>query len=162
MGGPRNRLPDSGKDDRHRRIESYWQFLREAWRGIAPLLQDSAQVVVRIGGTRLAGEQLQTGLLESLNCSGHTFKLMEARQTAIKKWAAPQYFKAYRIRNRLSTILDSKWLSYQLPQIIHALKNHCTESIGTCPEPTGVGLGGSPTPCAGAALAVTSGRGGRG
>jgi hypothetical protein len=73
-----------GKDDRHRRIEAYWQFLREAWKGVAPLLQDKAQIVIRIGGTRLDQEQLRTGLLDSLNSTGRKFRLTESRQTDIK------------------------------------------------------------------------------
>jgi hypothetical protein len=84
LGGAAKPIAGQGKDDRHRRVESYWQFLREAWKGIAPLLQDSAQVVIRIGGTRLGGEQLQAGLHESLNSSGRRFKLMEASHTVIK------------------------------------------------------------------------------
>ncbi len=84
LGGAPRPIAGQRKDDRHRRIESYWQFLREAWKGIAPLLQDSAQIVIRIGGTRLAGEQLQTGLYESLNATGRRFKLMEVGQTVIK------------------------------------------------------------------------------
>jgi len=84
LGGPAKPITGQGKDDRHRRIESYWQFLREAWKGVAPLLQESAQVVIRIGGTRLGEEQLRAGLLESLNSTGHKFKLAESRQTAIK------------------------------------------------------------------------------
>jgi len=73
-----------GKDDRHRRIEAYWQFLREAWKGVVPLLQNSAQVVVRIGGTRLGQDELQAGLLESLNSTGRKFELAESRQTLIR------------------------------------------------------------------------------
>lgn len=84
LGGAAKPIGGQGKDDRHRRVESYWQFLCEAWIGIAPLLQDSAQVVIRIGGTRLAREQLQTGLFESLNSSGRRFKLIEASQTIIR------------------------------------------------------------------------------
>ena len=77
--------PISGQGkDRHRRVEAYWQFLREAGKGVAPLLQDSAQVVIRIGGTRIGEEQLRTGLLDSLNSTGHKFKLAQARQTVIK------------------------------------------------------------------------------
>jgi len=77
-------MSGQGKDDRHRRIEAYWQFLREAWNGVAPLLQSSAQVVIRIGGTRLGKEQLEGGLLESLNSTGRRFRLMESRTTSIK------------------------------------------------------------------------------
>jgi hypothetical protein len=84
LGGARKPISGQGKDDRHRRIEAYWQFLREAWNGIAPLLQTSAQVVVRIGGTRLGEEQLRGGLLESLNSTGRRFRLMESRTTSIR------------------------------------------------------------------------------
>jgi hypothetical protein len=84
LGGASKPITGQGKDDRHRRIESYWQFLREAWTGIEPLLQPSAQVVIRIGGTRLGDEQLRVGLLESLNSTGRKFKLAESRQTVIK------------------------------------------------------------------------------
>ena len=49
-----------------------------------PLLQDSAQVVIRIGGSRLNEEELQAGLKASLNASGRKFRLMESRRTVIK------------------------------------------------------------------------------
>jgi hypothetical protein len=84
LGGPRKPITGQGKDDRHRRVESYWQFLREAWRGVSPLLQASAQVVVRIGGTRLSEEALRTGLLASLNSTGRLFELAESRTTTIQ------------------------------------------------------------------------------
>jgi hypothetical protein len=84
LGGARKPIAGQGRDDRHRRIEAYWRFLCEAWRGVAPLLQESAQIVVRIGGTRLSGEELRAGLLCSLNKSGRKFVLMEARDTVIR------------------------------------------------------------------------------
>jgi hypothetical protein len=84
LGGALKPRSGQGKDDRHRRIESYWQFLCEAWNGIAPLLQTSAQMVVRIGGTRLGEGELRTGLLESLNSTGRRFRLMESRTTSIR------------------------------------------------------------------------------
>jgi len=84
LGGPPKPITGQGKDDRHRRSEAYWQFLREAWAGIASLLHASAQVVIRIGGTRLGEEELRAGLLESLNSTGRKFKLAEVRHTNIK------------------------------------------------------------------------------
>jgi len=84
LGGPTRPISGQGKDDRHRNIEAYWRFLSEAWTGIAPLLQESAQVVVRIGGTRLGAEELRAGLLASLNSTGYEFKLQEYRQSDIK------------------------------------------------------------------------------
>ena len=84
LGGPMKPISGQGKDDRHRIVEGYWQFLSEAWQGIAPLLQDSAQIVVRIGGTRLGPDELRAGLLDSLNSTGHSFKMLEYRQTDIR------------------------------------------------------------------------------
>jgi|HubBroStandDraft_1064217.scaffolds.fasta_scaffold00297_26 hypothetical protein len=84
LGGAAKPVTGQSKDDRHRRVESYWRFLREAWRGITPLLKESAQIVIRIGGTRLSEEDLRIGLLETLNSTGRTFKLAESRQTVIK------------------------------------------------------------------------------
>jgi hypothetical protein len=84
LGGAAKPVTRQGKDDRHRRVETYWQFLREAWKGIVPLLQETAQIVVRIGGTRLSEEELRKGLLESLNSTGRRFRLAESRQTIIK------------------------------------------------------------------------------
>lgn len=84
LGGPSHPLAAQGKDDRHRRIEAYWNFLREAWTGVAPLLQRSAQVVIRIGGTRLREAELCEGLYESLNSTGRRFRFRESRTTTIK------------------------------------------------------------------------------
>ncbi len=84
LGGPTKPVTGQGKDDRHRGIDAYWRFLCEAWNGVAPLLQDKAQIVIRIGGTRLTDEELQIGLLDSLNSSGRKFELAESRQTDVK------------------------------------------------------------------------------
>jgi hypothetical protein len=88
LGGASKPIGGQGRDDRHRRVEAYWQFLREAWKGVVPLLQEKAQVVIRIGGTRLGREELRAGLLESLNATGTKFKLLESRQTDIKNGQA--------------------------------------------------------------------------
>jgi hypothetical protein len=84
LGGALKPIGGQGRDDRHRRVEAYWKFLREAWNGIAPLLKDSAQVVIRIGGTRLGGDELCAGLYDSLNATGRKFRLMETHETVIR------------------------------------------------------------------------------
>lgn len=84
LGGPTKPISGQGKDDRHRIVEGYWQFLSEAWQGITPLLQDSAQIVIRIGGTRLGADELQAGLLRSLDSTGHSFRMQEYKQSDIK------------------------------------------------------------------------------
>lgn len=91
LGGPMRPISGQCKDDRHRIVEVYWRFLSDAWGGIAPLLQDSAQVVVRIGGTRLGQDELKEGLMASLSETGHRFKLQETRQTDIKNGQARMF-----------------------------------------------------------------------
>jgi hypothetical protein len=91
LGGSKKPQSGQGKDDRHRIVECYWEFLREAWAGIAPLLKDSAQIVIRIGGTRLSQEELCVGLDASLNATGHRFRLLESRQTDIKNGQARMF-----------------------------------------------------------------------
>lgn len=50
-------------DDRHTSLDSYWGFLEESWKGLAPLLrQDNATIVVRIGGAKLDLESAKAGL----------------------------------------------------------------------------------------------------
>ena len=91
LGGAMKPQSGQGKDDRHRVVERYWKFLGEAWAGIAPLLQDSAQIVIRIGGTRLGQEELHAGLGTSLNATGYRFRLLESRQTDIKNGQARMF-----------------------------------------------------------------------
>jgi hypothetical protein len=84
LGGPSRPIAGQGKDDRHRRVDAYWQFLLESWTGVVPLLHRSAQVVIRIGGTRLSEKELSAGLFSSLNATGRRFKLAEPRRTIIR------------------------------------------------------------------------------
>lgn len=84
LGGRARPVARQGRDDRHRRVDGYWQFLREAWAGVVSLLDRSAQIVVRIGGTRLDETDLEVGLLESLNSTGRRFELAESHQTDIR------------------------------------------------------------------------------
>ena len=66
LGGPERPTSRTDGDDRHTNLEAYWQFLTEAWAGCAGLLREDAVIVVRIGGTRIAKEDLLTGLRRSL------------------------------------------------------------------------------------------------
>lgn len=52
-GPPRPTYHLVSKDDRYERAESYWKFLEESWRGIAPLLHKPATLVCRLGVGRL-------------------------------------------------------------------------------------------------------------
>jgi hypothetical protein len=66
LGGEPKPMLRLHKDDRHTMAENYWSFLEEAWRGCAPLLRDTAHVVVRIGGSKLSKSELLHGLHGSL------------------------------------------------------------------------------------------------
>ena len=55
------------RDDRHYNEALYWSFMRAAWRGLAPLLADSARMVIRIGGRKLGKMQFRAGLVSSLS-----------------------------------------------------------------------------------------------
>jgi len=48
-GEPRPTYGKISKDDRHEKASNYWEFLKECWSGLAPLLKDSAKIVVRLG-----------------------------------------------------------------------------------------------------------------
>jgi DNA methylase len=53
-------------DDRHTSAPHYWKFLQEAWAGIRELLRTDAHLIIRIGGARLALDDLVQGLVFSL------------------------------------------------------------------------------------------------
>jgi hypothetical protein len=54
------------EDGRHYNRTLYWDFLKEAWEGAAPLLAPRARIVVRIGGRKLSKEEMFAGLSTSL------------------------------------------------------------------------------------------------
>jgi hypothetical protein len=58
------------KDDRHASKARYWQFLREAWRGIQTLMASGAILVCRIGAKGLTLEEVDAGLTTSLKDAG--------------------------------------------------------------------------------------------
>ncbi len=66
LGGPARPRRQGRSDDRHTQAARYWNFLKEAWAGVAPLLSDDAKLVVRIGGKKLDQGQIRAGLVASL------------------------------------------------------------------------------------------------
>ena len=84
LGGAPKPVLGQCRDDRHRIARTYWQFLSEAWQGIAPLLHESAQIIIRIGGTRLDADSLRAGLLASLHSTALSFRELEYEQTEIR------------------------------------------------------------------------------
>ncbi len=83
LGGP-ERPVNVRADDRHTNAVSYWRFLQEAWAGISALLQPDARLIIRIGGTKLALEEITEGLVESLSAGlSRSLSLVELRTSEI-------------------------------------------------------------------------------
>lgn len=53
-------------DDRHSNVDRYWTFLRESWRGIAPLLRSDAIMACRIGAKSISPAELTDGFITSV------------------------------------------------------------------------------------------------
>ncbi|MBM4163287.1 MAG: DNA methylase [Lentisphaerae bacterium] len=61
-GDPRPTYGQVSRDDRHESVESYWRFIAESWRGLAPLLADGARLVLRLGAIGMSQDDLTVGL----------------------------------------------------------------------------------------------------
>jgi hypothetical protein len=86
LGGPAKPSREEGPDDRHRQPGAYWQFLGEAWEGIAPLLADGAHVVVRIGGRRIDRATCEAELIGSMRRGfDTTVRLLDRQTSQIRK-----------------------------------------------------------------------------
>lgn len=65
-GKPYPTYKEISKDDRHVSKSSYWEFLKESWQGISPLLKEKAKIIVRIGGIKTKPEIIEEKLTLSL------------------------------------------------------------------------------------------------
>ena len=66
-GEPQPTYGKVSKDDRHIAVNKYWQFLKESWSGIAPLMKDSAKIVIRLGALGITADQMTEELKTSLS-----------------------------------------------------------------------------------------------
>jgi len=65
-GPPRPTYGRISRDDRYSKSESYWQFLAEAWQGIAGLMAPGGFIVCRIGGKGQDADSLARGIVATL------------------------------------------------------------------------------------------------
>jgi hypothetical protein len=95
LGGEPSPPRGNKGDDRHRTPDTYWPFLEEAWKGIAPLLADGAHLIVRIGGRRVDESMCQTELLGSMKRGlGTGVRLIDRHTSAIRKRQAVAFHPA--------------------------------------------------------------------
>ena len=88
-GEPRPTYAKISRDDRHTSSQRYWRFLADAWRGVAPLLKNSATIVCRMGGKSLTVDTIASnvqatvrGALPSWSIYGEPkVSLIKRRQT---------------------------------------------------------------------------------
>ena len=65
-GAPRPTRGQVSKDDRYSNPWRYWQFLAEAWKGVAALLAHNAVIVCRLSGKNQTTDALRRGMTESV------------------------------------------------------------------------------------------------
>jgi hypothetical protein len=65
------------KDDRYENVQRYWQFLTEAWQGVAPLVQENARMVCRLGAKGITEEEMTEGFLVSIRAAFPAAELLE-------------------------------------------------------------------------------------
>lgn len=65
-GDPQPTYGKVSKDDRHEVAKKYWQFLKESWVGLAPLMRKSAKIVVRLGAIGIDESEMTRQLKISL------------------------------------------------------------------------------------------------
>ena len=87
LGGAAKPTIRLNKDDRHTKPAAYWDFLREVWSGVKPLLAQKSTIVVRIGGAKFTKKELCDGLTSTLKeaLNEHRVKpLHEGRTSTIR------------------------------------------------------------------------------
>ena len=65
-GAPQPTYGKVSTDDRHVDSKKYWDFLKGAWIGFAPLLKRKARIVIRLGGIGIDGDEITTQLKASI------------------------------------------------------------------------------------------------
>ena len=108
-GAPKPELR-TNPDDRHTRVAEYWRFLNAAWKGLAPLMNDCATVVIRIGGAKFSKETLYEKLGGGLAIAFEHHS-MKPLHSGITTSIRPREISAFRpTRNRTNVEHDFVYL----------------------------------------------------
>lgn len=103
LGGEPRPETRKNKDDRHTSPTAYWNFIEEAWQGVAPLMAKESTVVVRIGGAKFTKDELFEGVTSSLGkaLSHHRVKPLHSGMTSSIR---PRETSAFRPANRSANV----------------------------------------------------------
>jgi DNA methylase len=75
-----------GTDDRHSCKETYWDFLKDVWESIAPLLRRKAVLVCRIGGRGMTLPVLEDYFMDAVEAVwSSAIPLARPRRTSLRK-----------------------------------------------------------------------------
>jgi hypothetical protein len=84
-GPPEPRKQSFSQDDRHGNIDQYWRMLADMWRTLSLVLDKNADVVIRIGATRLSPDRLVTGLEGVAKVANRRVRLVDSHVSEIIK-----------------------------------------------------------------------------
>jgi hypothetical protein len=84
-GPPEPRKQRFSQDDRHGDVNQYWTMLADMWRMLSLVLDKKADVVIRIGATRLSPEQLVSGLHAVSKVTNRRVRLVDSHVSEIVK-----------------------------------------------------------------------------
>jgi hypothetical protein len=84
-GPPEPKRQDFSRDDRHGNVDHYWMMLADMWRTLSLVMDKNADVVVRLGATRLGPENLVRGLEGVAKVASRRVRLVNSRVSEIVK-----------------------------------------------------------------------------
>ena len=82
-GAPQPNRSKRSRDDRHTFSDSYWRFIADMWRTLGAVLTTGSNIVIRIGSTRIAPEEISRLLFASAVFSGRKVRLVSSKITEI-------------------------------------------------------------------------------
>jgi hypothetical protein len=86
LGGPSEpRRNWISRDDRHRTAETYWRFISDMWRSLGRVLDKRADVVIRIGASKMTPERLVEQLHVTSLFAGRPVKLLSTEVSSIAR-----------------------------------------------------------------------------
>lgn len=72
-----------GRDDRHGSLDLYWSLLADMWRSLGLVLAKKANVVIRVGATRIGPDRLVSGLEGVAKASSRKVRLIDSTVSEI-------------------------------------------------------------------------------
>lgn len=86
LGGPPFPTSDRiGQDDRHNKLDDYWQLIGDMWRVLGLILAEKANVVVRLGAVHIKPEILVSSLEAMSSVSGRRVRLESSVLSSIER-----------------------------------------------------------------------------